>query len=130
MLPGPITTRIGEGCRRIVHVEADLQVGLGGSPPHGASVRRGDPGLKARPYEYRTLVSSEVGHAAVGDGWSRATAPSGGRRRRVAGQQPDQRGDRIDLELAHHAAAMDLDRLLTGPQLVRNLLVEQAARDE
>ena len=45
-----------------VGVEADPACGAGqalrsawaGLPPHGASVRRGDPGLKAGLYEYRS----------------------------------------------------------------------------
>src|SRR5206468_6171938 len=43
---------------------------------------------------------------------------------------PDQRGHRFRPHLLHHAAAVDLDRLLGGAKLARDLLVEHAGDHE
>src|SRR3954453_22269722 len=39
-------------------------------------------------------------------------------------------GERRGAQLVHHAAAMNLDRLLGGADVHRDVLVRQAARDE
>ena len=74
-------------------------------------------------------IAGPVGPGPDGKNSGPSSHPAGGLigPSRDPGRQGDEFGDRADLELGHHPAAVDLDRLLRRAELRGNLLVELAA---